>query len=168
MQKARQRSNFLQTSLLRIAFPRFGEEHTSNWMVVGSVGCVWESFQAASESFFFGFSFGGGPFEANTPILKPSRCRGASASESQTSHHDRSLVSVAFGSAESHYHNNHAICGLALPPSASRGAKDDVRRQSRSVASGPLASGRVVHEDTRPSVALFVHNTIVVCARWTE
>ena len=58
MQRARQRSNFLQTSLLRIAFPRFGEEHTSNWMVVGSVGCVWESFEAAPGSFFLDFLSG--------------------------------------------------------------------------------------------------------------
>ena len=166
-ESAKRCSALLQTSLLRITFPRSGEEHTSSWMAVRSVDCFQEQFGTAAV-IFFQFSFGGDPFEAKTPVRKPSKCRGAAASRSRTSHHHRLLVSVAFDSAELHYHNNNASCGLALPPSASHRAKVDIRHQSRSSASVPLESGRVLHERTRPPTTPFYHNTIAVCAFCTE
>ena len=48
---ARRCSDLLQTSLLRIAFPRIGEEHTSSWMAVRSVDCFQEQFGSRRSTF---------------------------------------------------------------------------------------------------------------------
>jgi hypothetical protein len=60
---AKRCSALLQTPLLRITFPRSGEEHTSSWMAVRSVDCFQEQFGSRRRNFFSNFLSGETPLK---------------------------------------------------------------------------------------------------------